>query len=87
MTITTQLDQLCINTLRTLSIDAVQQAQSGHPGTPMDAAPTAYCFYGSVFCATTRRTPTGRTATASCYRPITRRCCCIACFICARSRR
>jgi transketolase len=42
---TTQLDQLCINTLRTLSIDAVQQAQSGHPGTPMDAAPTAYCLW------------------------------------------
>jgi len=41
----TQLDQLCINTLRTLSIDAVQQAQSGHPGTPMDAAPTAYCLW------------------------------------------
>jgi transketolase len=40
-----QLDQLCIDTLRTLSIDAVQQAQSGHPGTPMDAAPTAYCLW------------------------------------------
>ncbi len=40
-----QLDQLCINTLRTLSIDAVQKAQSGHPGTPMDAAPTVYCLW------------------------------------------
>ncbi|MDR3397439.1 MAG: transketolase [Pandoraea sp.] len=39
------LDQLCINTLRTLSIDAVQKAQSGHPGTPMDAAPTTYCLW------------------------------------------
>ena len=29
-----QLDQLCINTIRILSIDAVQKAQSGHPGTP-----------------------------------------------------
>lgn len=45
MTNSAQLDQLCINTLRTLSIDAVQQAQSGHPGTPMDAAPTAYCLW------------------------------------------
>ncbi|MEO6351910.1 MAG: transketolase [Burkholderiaceae bacterium] len=45
MTVSAQLDQLCINTLRTLSIDAVQQAQSGHPGTPMDAAPTAYCLW------------------------------------------
>ena len=40
-----RLDQLCIDTLRTLSIDAVQQAQSGHPGTPMDAAPTVYCLW------------------------------------------
>lgn len=45
MTVAAQLDQLCINTLRTLSIDAVQQAQSGHPGTPMDAAPTVYCLW------------------------------------------
>lgn len=45
MTDQAQLDQLCINTLRTLSIDAVQQAQSGHPGTPMGAAPTAYCLW------------------------------------------
>lgn len=34
----TQLDQLCINTIRTLSMDAVQQANSGHPGTPMALA-------------------------------------------------
>ena len=42
---TARLDQLCINTLRTLSIDAVQKAQSGHPGTPMGAAPIAYCLW------------------------------------------
>ena len=41
----TQLDQLCINTLRTLSMDMVQKAHSGHPGTPMGAAPTAYCLW------------------------------------------
>ncbi len=45
MTEQTQLDQLCINTIRTLSIDAVQKAQSGHPGTPMGAAPTVYCLW------------------------------------------
>ena len=45
MTVQAQLDQLCINTIRTLSIDAVQQAQSGHPGTPMGAAPIAYCLW------------------------------------------
>ena len=39
------LDLLCINTLRTLAIDEVQKANSGHPGTPMGAAPTAYCLW------------------------------------------
>src|SRR6202048_1844577 len=41
----TQLDQLCINTIRTLSMDAVQAANSGHPGTPMALAPVAYCLW------------------------------------------
>ena len=45
MTDSDQLDLLCINTIRTLSIDAVQRAQSGHPGTPMDAAPVVYCLW------------------------------------------
>jgi transketolase len=39
------LDQLCVNTVRTLSIDAIQKSESGHPGTPMGAAPTAYCLW------------------------------------------
>ncbi len=39
------LDQLCINTIRTLSMDAVQKANSGHPGTPMALAPLAYVLY------------------------------------------
>jgi transketolase len=38
-------DQLCVNTIRTLAIDAVQQANSGHPGTPMALAPVAYCLW------------------------------------------
>ena len=41
----TQLDELCINTIRTLAMDAVQQANSGHPGTPMALAPVAYCLW------------------------------------------
>jgi len=40
-----QSDQLCINTIRTLSMDAIQQANSGHPGTPMALAPVAYCLW------------------------------------------
>lgn len=38
-------DTLCINTIRTLSMDAVQAANSGHPGTPMALAPVAYCLW------------------------------------------
>jgi transketolase len=41
------LDQLCINTIRTLAMDAVQQAKSGHPGTPMALAPVAYTLWQS----------------------------------------
>jgi transketolase len=40
-----QLDALCINTIRTLSIDAVQKANSGHPGAPMGLAPVAYTLW------------------------------------------
>jgi len=39
------IDQLCINTIRTLAMDAVQKANSGHPGTPMAMAPVAYCLW------------------------------------------
>lgn len=40
-----QLDLLSINTIRTLAIDAVQKANSGHPGAPMALAPVAYCLW------------------------------------------
>ena len=39
------IDQLCINTIRTLAMDAVQKANSGHPGTPMALAPLAYVIW------------------------------------------
>ncbi|HVS28137.1 MAG TPA: transketolase [Solirubrobacteraceae bacterium] len=42
------LDQLCVNTIRTLSMDAVQKANSGHPGTPMALAPITYVLYTRV---------------------------------------
>ena len=40
-----EIDQLCINTMRTLAIDAIQKANSGHPGTPMGMSPTVYCLW------------------------------------------
>jgi transketolase len=43
-----QMTQLAINTIRTLSIDAVQQAKSGHPGTPMALAPVIYTIWNRV---------------------------------------
>src|SRR6266540_2072305 len=44
----TQLDELCINTIRTLSMDAVQAANSGHPGTPMAMAPVTYHLWNDI---------------------------------------
>ena len=43
-----ELDQLAINTIRTLSIDAVQTANTGHPGTPMALAPLVYTLWNRV---------------------------------------
>jgi transketolase len=43
-----ELDQLAVNTIRTLSIDAVQQAKSGHPGTPMALAPLVYTIWNRI---------------------------------------
>ena len=40
-----ELDQLCVDTIRFLSVDAVQKAKSGHPGMPLDAAPMAYALW------------------------------------------
>jgi transketolase len=42
---TKTMDELCVNTIRTLAMDAVQQANSGHPGTPMALAPVVYCLW------------------------------------------
>ncbi len=40
-----EIDELCINTIRTLSMDAIQKANSGHPGAPMGLAPAAYILW------------------------------------------
>ena len=42
------IDLLCVNTIRTLSMDAVEKANSGHPGAPMGLAPLAYVLYTRV---------------------------------------
>ncbi len=47
-TISTELDQLSVNTIRCLCMDMVQRAQSGHPGTPMGIAPVAYTLWNRV---------------------------------------
>ena len=51
---TRALDELSVNTIRTLSMDAVQKANSGHPGAPMGLAPLAYVLYTRVM----RHSPT-----------------------------
>ncbi len=45
MAANSRIDDLCINTIRTLAIDAVQKANSGHPGTPMGAAAMVYALW------------------------------------------
>ena len=45
---TSAIDGLCVNTIRTLAMDAVQAANSGHPGTPMALAPVVYCLWQRV---------------------------------------
>lgn len=45
---TQALDELCINRLRFLGVDAVEQAHSGHPGLPLGAAPMAYALWTRV---------------------------------------
>lgn len=45
---TTDLDRLCVDTIRELAIDGVQRANSGHPGMPMAMGPVAYLLYAHV---------------------------------------
>ena len=74
-----RLETLAINTIRMLSVDAVQKANSGHPGLPMGAAAMAYVLWTEYLQAQPARSRTGPTATASCSRPVTARCCSTRC--------
>ena len=76
-----EFDELAVNTIRTLAIDAIQKANSGHPGTPMALAPVAYVALAALPALRPRRNRSGRTATASCSRPATPRCCSTRCSI------
>ena len=68
------LDQLCVNTIRFLAVDAVQHANSGHPGLPMGAAPMAYVLWTRHLKHAPDRPGAGPIAIASCSRPVTARC-------------
>ncbi len=72
-----KLELLSINTIRTLSMDAVQKAKSGHPGTPMALAPVAFVLWDRYLRHNPREPRTGRIATASSCPMATRPCCCI----------
>jgi hypothetical protein len=74
------IDRLAIDTIRTLSMDAVEAAKSGHPGTPMALAPVAYTVWKD-FLRYDPAAPTGPTATASCSPAAMPRCCSIRSFI------
>jgi len=68
------LDALCVNTIRTLAMDAVQKADSGHPGTPMALAPLAYVLW-TKFLRYNPENPGGSTVTGSSYPPAMPPCC------------
>jgi len=72
------IELLAINTIRTLSMDAVQAANSGHPGTPMALAPVAYVLWNETL-RYDRPSPPGPTATGSCSPAAMRRCCSTRC--------
>ena len=69
------------NAIRALAMDAVEKAKSGHPGMPMGMADVATVLFTQLPEVRRRGSPTGPTATASCCRPVTARCCSTRCCI------
>ncbi len=80
------IDDLCIDTIRTLSMDAVEQAKSGHPGTPMALASLVYTIW-QRFLRYDPHDPAWPIATASCCPMGTLQCFSIRCCISRASRR
>jgi len=75
MAVATQtLEELCINSIRFLAIDAVEKAKSGHPGLPMGAAPMAFVLWDR-FMRFNPKIPSGSTAIALSCLPVTAVCC------------
>lgn len=72
--VTQSLEELCINSIRFLAVDAVEKAKSGHPGLPMGAAPMAFVLWDQ-FMRFNPKIRSGLTAIALCYRQVTAVCC------------
>ena len=76
---TEKIDQLAITTIRTLSIDAIEKANSGHPGLPMGAAPMAYTLW-TQHIHHNPSNPNGSIVTVLYFQQDTAPCYYIACF-------
>lgn len=73
-------DQLAVNTIRTLSMDGIQKANSGHPGLPMGAAPMAYALWTKQL-KVNPKTQNGLTVTVLSYQLDMVQCYYTACYI------
>ena len=76
---TDQLDRLAIDTIRTLAIDGVQQANSGHPGAPMGMAPMAYTLWTRHLRHAPDQPALAEPRPVRALAPATRRCSCTRC--------
>ena len=76
--LTPELRQAAVNTIKMLAVDAVEKAKSGHPGAPMGCADMAFVLW-TEFLRFDPENPTGPTATASSSPPATAPCCSTRC--------
>ena len=84
MTVATKsqsVEQLCINSIRFLAVDAVEKAKSGHPGLPMGAAPMAFVLWDKFMRFNPQKFPNGLIAIALFCLPVMVLCCSMLCFI------